>query len=254
MHFIFNGAKSYDMGVYKVEVDSTVHSRKVLGSRTVNYMDKRGRKTPLNYSLDYERITFEVTMLFGNPNGDPVRPTSEMRSKVLGWLYSDEFEELVFTDNPEVVYYAIATEIGELQSYGNGALCTITFETHSPNGWTKESVDQFNIDKKDRIEIMNPSNIYPMYYPTVVISAKEAGDVVITNYSDKGKKTELKKMRKNEVIVIDNENKIIYSELEGENAFAKFNRGWIGFRKGLNILEVEGNVELTIIAQYPIGV
>lgn len=242
------------MGIYKVEVNDIAHSRKMLGSRSVEYVEKKGRKTPLGYSLDYDRIVFEVTMLFGDPNGDPVIPDATMRNKVLGWLYSDEFEELIFTDNPEVVYYAMATEIGELQSYGSGALCTIILETHSPNGWTKESIEQFDVDEKEKLEILNPSNIYNMYYPTIVISAKEAGDVVITNYSDKGKKTELKEMKKNEVIVIDNENKIIYSELEGENAFAKFNRVWVGFRRGLNILEVEGNVELTVIAQYPIGV
>lgn len=87
------------------------------------------------YKVKREPLEFQLQMALVDRNGDPYEWKPERRRNVFNWIFKNSFKQLIFEDEPEICYYAMASsELVFFSNEGKGYL-EVTMKTNSPYAW-----------------------------------------------------------------------------------------------------------------------
>lgn len=173
-----------------------------------------------NYSSAFS-YSFEVCK---NPCNTDNIITPEEYSKINRWLNRKESHKFkIVQEGYEGIYFKGRFNISPIrineQIYG----ISLTFISDYPYGFLDEITTTFSGTEFD---IYNHSDEVGEIYPYTTIKCLEAGELVIQNSMD-NEVLKIKNCTKNEVIYIDNKNKVITSTNASHNLFNDFNYNYI---------------------------
>lgn len=258
MYFIFDGVKSSDMGLYNVRIDEGGFiETPYWGGANVDEERLKNRLTPYDYGLDLEPIEFSVQFALLDKDLKPRKWSPQERNKVARWLIGDRERYKAFQTSDDLgkFYYVKCVSGGNLNLMNTEGYTELTFRSNSCYAWSPTYIDNFNLGDNNTtqiIELENRSNVLKYYHPKVEIEFIDT-DVQIKNLSDGGRVFELKDLKSNEIVSIDNENQIMISNNPLSNPFSQFNRNWLRLVYGVNRLEVKGRCIIKIKSCFPIA-
>lgn len=247
--FSFNGIQSYDKGFMNIRMGSETARRPIVGSRKPNVSNYSNKGVYFLQSVEKEPIEFELLIA---PTEDK-KWTRELYNEVVSWLVHDEFKEFYSGDDPHKMYYAICKDYLSWEGLNDYGAIPFSFTTNANHAWTIPERMVVKNSGTKFIDIENKSVFNTNFYPLITIKKNTSkGDVSITNYTNNKFALELKNISENEIIVIDNEYRIIYAKDNPRNVYGQsFNKNWFYLVKGNNHIEIKGDCEITFDLQFP---
>ncbi len=258
MYFIFDGIKSSDMNLYNVRVG---HSGFVevpfIGRANIRETTSHKKIIPRLHSVKREPISFTLQFMLMDDNLQPKEWTPEDRYKIGKWLIHDTYKEFQTSDDLGKYYYVIIEDAEKLYLASGKGYLEVTCRTNSPYAWSPIYILPFDLSDNDAtttIVLENKSNVEQYHYPKIEIESLASETTVeLKNLSNGGETTKFEGLSKNEVISVDNENRIIKSDLFGTNPFEKFNKTWLELVQGNNEIEVTGKCKLWVKSRFAIA-
>lgn len=240
--FTFDGVSNNKYNVILVDFESNIlNEMGVVYKRNIARED--GSIHNPTFSIengDPDEIVLNL-MLVGN-NMTPKVWTEEDIINVKKWIIKDEFKPFISNDNPNYIYYFQCSSIRKnFTSKGEGVL-EVTFKPMDCFVYKKYSKTITSNDTSN-LSILNPSNEY--YFPIIELTNKGNNSTI-----NKINELEIKGLNTNEKVVIDN---LMLTVLDGNvNKFNCCNRKWLKLTPGSNTLNISGNCEIKILAEFPI--
>ncbi len=247
--FSFNGIQSYDKGFMNIRMGSETAKRPIVGSRKPNVSNYSNKGVYFLQSVEKEPIEFELLIA---PTEDK-KWTRELYNEVVSWLVHDEFKEFYSGDDPHKMYYAICKDYLSWEGLNDYGAIPFSFTTNANHAWTIPERMVVKNSGTKFIDIENKSVFNTNFYPLIAIKKNTSkGNVSITNYTNNKFALELKNISENEIIVIDNEYRIIYAKDNPRNVYGQsFNKNWFYLVKGNNHIEIKGDCEVIFDLQFP---
>lgn len=247
--FSFNGIQSYDKGFMNIRMGSETAKRPIVGSRKPNVSNYSNKGVYFLQSVEKEPIEFELLIA---PTEDK-KWTRELYNDLVSWLVHDEFKEFYSGDDPHKMYYAICKDYLSWEGLNDYGAIPFSFTTNANHAWTIPERMVVKNSGTKFVDIENKSVFNTNFYPLITIKKKKSkGNVSITNYTNDKFALELKNISENEIIVIDNEYRIIYAKDNPRNVYGQsFNKNWFYLVKGNNHIEIKGDCEITFDLQFP---
>lgn len=254
---IYDEVYSSDMDLSLIRLDSGFFSTPAYGSQEIVESDSGKRGNPYFYNTRKNPIEFQATF---SPLDKEWTP--EFRQKIFHWLITDTYKKFQTTDDLGKIYYVIPVNAGEIFTEGNDkGYITIIFRTNAYHAWSPIHYNYYDLADNTTstiIDVYNYSNVDLFYYPKIQITSKKAmlaqDEIRIKNLTYNTDDFVIQDLFLNEVVGIDNCNKIIKSSLEHEGYYriGDFNKHWLKLIYGSNRLEVFGRCYLEIKSQFPI--
>lgn len=136
--FKFNGVKASSFGLKLIRMDSSMFVEEpIAGNANLTEIDFINDFKPYLYKVRRSPIEFNLQLALVDAGDQPVEWTLEKKRAIYNWLFHNSYQELVFDDEPDVYYYAMA--LGDLKlktNHGKGYI-EANFRTNSPYAWSK---------------------------------------------------------------------------------------------------------------------
>lgn len=249
--FIFNGIKSSDMGLHIVRVgQSGVVDTPFFGGQDIHSESIGRQGARFSYGTEMRPIEFTFLVSLLDDEWTPQR-----RKRIGEWLIGSTYKPFQTSDDMGKYYYAICTEFPHISVTSGKGYGEITFTTNAPYAWTSQKLDLFDLSNnpnKKIIEINNYGNVFDYYEPKIEIELVSGLSFKLTNLTDGGRSFAFNNLLSGETVSVDNQNKFIESSTPLAYRYKDFNKNWLRLAKGLNRIEVEGNVKIKIKSQFPI--
>lgn len=135
--FKFDGKKASSYGLRLVRMDSSLFIEEpIAGSASLTEVDFINDFRPYLYKVRRSPIEFNLQLALVNESDRPIEWNALKKREVYNWLFHNSYKELVFDDEPDVYFYALA--LGDLKLYtveGKGYI-EANFRTNSPYAWS----------------------------------------------------------------------------------------------------------------------
>lgn len=259
LHFIYDGKTSDEMGLYIMRIDSSGGFVEVpfWGEAEIEEERYHNKLTPYYFSISYEPIEFTVQFVLADKYMQPKKWTPQERYKIGEWLAPNGYKPFQTSDDLGKIYYAMCVSPVNLHLLNTKGYIEVTFRTNSPFAWTTPIADTINLSDNTStriIELENRSNVLKYYYPQLEIElVNNETNVSLRNLSDGGRVFSFEELLPNEIVSVDNKNKLILSNNPLSNPFKKFNRNWFRLVKGINRIEITGQCIIRYRMQFPIA-
>lgn len=142
LHFFYDDISSLDMGILNVNIDNGLFSEHFLPNRNIVEQFATNREQPYFLKVTHEPLSFPMRIFF--KEGFDKR---ELR-KVTKWLYQEYYKPLIFSSQPNRVYYAMLE--GESTVYHNGVgegYVDLNVRCNSPYAYTPVFVENNVLQK-----------------------------------------------------------------------------------------------------------
>lgn len=252
----YKGRSSRDFDLVVVSVGNDT-SPNLFGLERNIQQDDSGGIVPIFKGFKYTCPSLSIT--FAKINGIKLMPISqEDEFKIAQWLFGDEdYHPLQSDDNDEIIYYGAFVKS---EKYTNGlrqGYIKTTFKLSSPcayspirhnNYYVRDGVKIFEIDCR--------TNVEKYHYPDVEFKLiGDNTDIKITNVT-LNETMEFKNLPKETHLYCYNEGlkEIVCKNDKDLNARPNFNKEWLRLRYGRNLIKVEGNCDIDILAQYKLAI
>lgn len=246
LEFTYDGIASQNRGLYNIAVASGLLDEPITGRRTIQEDRDISGKRYLK-KVDNEPLEFPVSFYFKDKyDDDKIRET-------VRWLLQDSYKPLIFSGNPNRVFYAVF--IGDTRLVHNGlkeGYLTLTVRCDSNHAYSKVIASELhdlsnNSSEGTLIDFKNSGDMDVQ--PVIYIEKIGSGDVRFVNTSDGGKSMEIKNLLDGENIKIDCNNQIIETN-SGFNRYNDFDFNWLNLIYGVNRMRVYGACKLYYKIQF----
>lgn len=240
--FTFDGVDNSEYNVILVEFDSNILNEiGVVYKRDITREDGNTYNPTFNVE-NGEPNDLVLNLMLVDDNMIPKVWSEEEIINVKKWIVKDEFKPFISQDNPDYIYYFQCSNIRKkFTTKGEGAL-EVTFKPMDCFAYKKYS-KTIAVNTDTTLSISNPTN--KEYFPIIEITNK--GDNSTIN---KINELEIRQLNKDDSVTIDN---LMLTVLDGDiNKFKCCNRKWIKLNPGMNTLNLSGNCEVKILAEFPI--
>ncbi|CAF1853990.1 distal tail protein Dit [Bacillus subtilis] len=244
-YFLFDNEKSIDYGVENVNTESGLVEESFLGSRSVNETYVKGRSEPYTEGVKREAKQFPLNFYVGE-NYDEKKIRAIKR-----WLDVDDYKPLAFSENLDIVYYAMPVDTSDLvHNAARHGYVRLTMKCNSPYAYSQNtSTHSFDISSGMKIiELHNKGDV--VIYPTVEILKIGDGDVKIENLSDYTEPFIFSNLKDREIVKVNGDKEIIESSLYGNERYDDFNDNYIRLDYGKNRLKVTGKCKLRLTFRF----
>ena len=161
----------------------------------------------------------------------------------------------VISENPdELLYYFVRVVSANYHKIGGKvAGIILNMECDSQFAWSKEYNYEYKVKPGDVIKFYNTSDVlYDYLKPVVTITADSKIDKLnIINLRDNNWTTTLKNIAPDETITMNSKLEKLSTSKENKNILDDFNFHFIRFVSGINEIEIDGDITLTISFRYP---
>lgn len=266
-YFKFNGRNSQEFGL-KICHDEGIFERQFGPNRKLNTETIPGSPLPYAFGFEHELLSGEIQMLSEHPW------TLYREREICNWLFQDNFGEFISLDNPDIVYYVIFIEDGQMSLGTNRTgYFTVNFTCDAPWGWSKPLVQQYELKDSSpfRFTVDNIGNVPGYNALEIELKLPDASELCTGDYrirntrntapDDKEtirafqlKSTDNRSLLEGETICVHmGRDRVLSDNPDRQSRFANCNRKFVRLEQGPNILEVSGGpVKLTVRCQYPI--
>lgn len=181
--------------------------------------------------------------------------TFQERLDIIEWLFRDEYVDFRPQDYP-VIMKTMA--IGQPSFYNNGydeGYLEVEFRTDSGHFYTPKT--EFTVDLTSNpiegtvIQVNNDSNIRKGYKPEIEVTTSSTDNSFTIKNLSNGTEISMNSLNNNETIYIDCDRRIVLSDTNGSRLDKLVDLEFLELSKGVNDIEVKGEVVITIRTQYP---
>ena len=231
-NFYFDKKHSSEFGVYQVtENDGVINEYGI----------------PYNNEEDSEIV---LSFCYANKLDEALVWENEVLEFFLEWIITDSYKEFISEDNADIIYFLKGVSYVKRFTPDMKGIIDVTFKTLNNYGYKYYFAEIIN--PTDAFPIFNESNVSNNYKPIIEITNISSEEISITNLSTK-KTSFLINNLSNKDVIIDNTIGTIFDS-DGNNLIMNSNRKWIELVKGENLIQVEGNCDITFKAYYPVMV
>jgi len=260
LYILFNNINSQDFDMLNAHVESGLYSEQFITDRTI--METRVRNNPIPFFQGIEESSriIKCSLAFTETFDE-----NKLR-EVKRWLHTEFYAPLIFSSNPDHIYYALCSNASDLMHAGNGIgyidvefVCDSNF-VYSPI-YISDLYDLSTNPVSTTIIFENLGDLdcQPILYLTKI----NDGDISIKNLSDGG--AELKfsavldtdgitvikqSLLNNEELIIDNEHQDISTSIPDTYRYDNHNGIFLNMKFGVNNLQIIGTCKLQFKHQF----
>lgn len=252
-NFIWNEIDNKDIGIYLVSPDD--EDIQEYGFSYVDTVSKIDITNDTPFYMSEAQSVDQITLHFclANSNNEALEWDDYTIEEICNLFMTKDFKPFVSYDNLDLTYYLKTIKIRKLFTDTKTGYLEITFQPYTNFAYRKYIK---NIETRNGVMntiIYNYSNLDKNYKPIIII--ENLGDEntinTICNTSVNTETLEIKGLKKNERITIDNLYCTVIND-KFENKFNLVNRKWIELVKNNNYIEINGNCKVSFKAQYPV--
>jgi len=251
-NFVFDGVNSEVKGLYLVRNSNGMFPLPYVSGRDIKEDYPSKARAPYFFNIQHQQPT--ITLAFSTLTNDM---NSNKLSELASWLFQDEYKEFYSEDNPDKIYYLMASnEINFMTNGNNEGYFEVQFKSKFPYALTQEEeivIDLSTNTSSTTVKLYNKDNVHKYYYPEIEISVVSAAPSVITftNTSDTNRLTSFGGYVAGEIIYANNDRKQIISNL-GTYLYDDFNKNWLRLVQGDNKISITGKCVVTFRMQFPV--
>lgn len=247
-NFYFNGRSNEIYGLYLVRTSNNMIASPYVPAREIKEDFPFNARQPFHYGAQNQPQIIVLT--FSTLTNDL---TPEKLTTIASWLFQDDYKEFYSEDNPEKIYYLMATgETPAITSIGNEGYLEVRFRSKFPYALTAQTTPTYEISGTGAVEFDDAlCNVYEYFYPIMEITVSSTPTTITFLDVAHSRTTSFGGLTVGEVIYVDNNKKQIISSL-GNYLYDDFNKNWLRLVYGWNYFTVTGNCTITFRIQYPV--
>ncbi|RYI30622.1 phage tail protein [Bacillus infantis] len=237
LYFTYDGKPSYEFGILNVAIGNGLYEESLVANRSIIEERVRGRKKPHFFGINEDPLEIPVSFAFTDKYDE------QKIRQVVRWLFQSYYKPLVFSSNPNRIFYCTPVDDSTLVHNGlRQGYITLKFRCDSPYSYSSFITSSvFNIASEQIIEV--DCNTDEDIYPNIYFKKLSAGEFSITNLSDSGREFKFKDLLSNETIHVDCENEEIETDVSNRYIWNNFNNQFLKLVYGKNRLLVKGDCE-----------
>lgn len=161
------------------------------------------------------------------------------------WLDVDTYKPLSFSENLDIVYYAMPVDTNDLvHNASKEGYVRLTMRCDSPYAYSRSiTTPLYDASKEDiTIEINNKGEC--TIVPSFKIQKIGKGDVQIENLSNFSSPSKFIDLEDSEVITVTGEKEIVDSSKYGDERYDNFNEEYLQLGYGMNRIRVTGRCKI----------
>jgi predicted phage tail component-like protein len=250
LYFVYDGIRSSDMNSTQASLSGGLFEEYFLAPKIINEQKVRGRDKPYFMGTEREPLTLPLTFYFERGL------STEEINEIKRWLDSDYYKPFYFADYPEKIFYCMYQ--GDSKVLHNGianGVVTLQFRCNAPYAfspvYTSEVYD-LSTNVTEGTEIIFENKGDEVCKPILLLKKVGDGDISIINKSDGGKDFKLTALLNGENLTVDNENQEIETDVIGVSRYSNHNNVFLSLSRGINRLQVYGNVKLQFKFEFAI--
>jgi predicted phage tail component-like protein len=245
--FTFDDTTSESMGVYLVRMSSGMFPISYVAGKEI--LEEYPSRASSPYFFRTKKSPYTMTLTFSTLSND--MDATKLKD-IASWLIQDEYKAFVSDDNPDKIFYLMATNQIDFYTNGNNeGYFDITFRCQFPYALTSASTPTYEITSSGTITIENDSNTSTYYYPEIEITTCSTGIVSLVNTSDNNRTTSFTSLSNGLDIYMNGDKKQLITS-DGSYIYDKFNKIWLRLVQGTNVINVTGNVIIEFRTQFPV--
>jgi len=252
LYFTYDGINFYEeFGIMNIHVDNSgLYQETFLSNRNIIEQTTRYNQKP--YFIEAIESPKQIQVSFAFYNGFD----EDKLHAVARALKKDYYCPLIFSENPDKIYYALCIDENNLIHTGNSqGYISLQFRLNSPYVFSPVySTVLYDLSSNEvggtNITLTNSGDINMFFVATIQVIS--GGTFSIVNLSDGGKKMSFTGIANNEIITINTENEDIttdqiltyrYDKLSSDSVF-------MTIPYGINSLQIYGNVKLQFYYEF----
>ena len=243
LKFFYDGVDFYEKyNLLNIHIDSGMFQETFLASRNIKEQKIRGNNKPYFQEIEDGVLSLKLTIGFENGFDE-----DKLRSLARD-LKKDFYRKLIFSENPERVFFAILVDEPTLVHTGNNVgYISCSFRCDSPytysNTYTSKLYD-LSSNTSQGTEIIFTNNGDLPCDAIIQVQVIDNNSFSIVNKSDSGKTISFSSLSDNEIITIDTENEEVETSLPDLHRFSNMTGDFYDFPIGINRLQIFGNIIL----------
>lgn len=246
IHFNFDGKWSYDMGVYKANIQGGLFEDAIISDKTILEERVEGRNTPYFYGVDYSPTSMTFSIMFED------NLTTTKKREVLRWLNQDSYKPLYMKDDSERIWNVMVTNDANVIHNGlRSGYIELNFQANHPHTLMPKKSSKVHIIRQNKgsktIEFENKGDFDCL--PEVHITKYGSGDLQIRNLTNDTGIFGFKGLIEGEKLVVDCAHKTIETN-EIRHRYGDFTNNYLIMKRGVNILNVTGDCDLQFKAVF----
>lgn len=254
--FTYDGISSTVMNVHLISADTGMVEMPFGYSREIIEESISNKSQPYFFGFKRDCLKLDIEIGKIGCTNEECEWTYEERKKIVEWFWQDEYKPFVSLDNPELIYYC--TPIGESKRFDNGLLhgyIKLQLRCNSPHAYSPTYIESYNyqLGMSNVIEITNLSNVDEYYCPEIQFNMLNSNDITIVNLTT-GEDFIFTGLEIGENVYVDNALKQIETDKADTYRLSNFNKKWLRLVKGVNRLEIIGEVNVVFRGSYPISI
>lgn len=261
LYFMYDNINFYEQfGIMNIHVDSGMYQETFLSNREI--LEQTTRRNPIPYFIQIKKLPREIQISFAF---EEVFDEDKLRS-VVKELSKDYYCPLIFSENPDKIFYALCIDDSQLIHNGlKYGYVTLNFRCNSPFAYSPMYLD-------DEIDLStNPSSGTSLIFtnkgdlpcqPQISLIKVGDGDISIINNSDSGKEFKLstildsngdtlfESLKDGEDLYIHNDQEEITSSLPNTYRINNLTGDFISLPRGINNLIIKGTCKIQFRYQF----
>lgn len=254
--FTFDGINGEDLGYYIVSTSNKGSAymgvtKKIQEEKTSNF-------APSFQGIEYDAITFEITIAKINKHGNCVPISEEDVFFLNNWLLKpNDYKIFISHQNRDILYYAMFTQANSTLNGTREGFVNLTMRLSSGCSYSTVAHHAHKVAPNHTIEIYNKSNVEDYVYPDVnFITRFESNNGIRIINQTLGETMEFWNLPPNHEFMCYNEGlKQVVCVTNGElNLQPLFNKKWLRLAYGRNVIRIEGTCDIDIFFQNKIAI
>ncbi|MBD1379229.1 distal tail protein Dit [Metabacillus arenae] len=241
LYFTFDGRKSSDFGILNISINAGLFEEQLFSNRSIREFTIRGRNKPYFIEVEKEPKTIPMSFAFEDKYND------RLIRNIVQWLNVDYYKPLAFSENLDIVFYAMP--VGDNSLIHNGlkqGYVNLNMRCDSPNGYGRDIATPLYTTTsptfKGTVIIDNLGD--EKICPNIYIEKIGNGDLTIENYAIADNTFKFTGLIDKEIIKIDSENEIIETNIPNTFRYDNFNDNHLVLQTGKNILHITGDCKI----------
>lgn len=247
--FKFDGFYSDMLGLYIVSTDDVTNER-IYGTSSSLDLNQE-YKIPIFNVKKRGNISFDIEITKLDAYHNPLKITRENHDDIMYWLEKEEPRVLEIGD---MVFYGCFTEYKEW-SVSQQGIIRLTFQIVQANAFTSVIVHNYTVATEKYITVNNLSNLERYTYSDIEINplADSTTGVTIWNKTTQETFTLSNLVKGQKIRIYGASQEIVNLSDTTKNVFKNYSGEFIQLRQGENELKITGNVEITFLNQFNLG-
>jgi len=185
------------MKLLNVSLSSSLYEESFGSSREIQEIEIKGRDKPYFQRIKKSPLSFNLNFAFTETWDD------DLIYNIKSWLLQDYYKPMVFSDNPEIIYYCVC--VSEPKIIHNGlkqGYCSLEFRCDSSYKYSPQYVYSYDLSANSvdgtiiTINNLGHENCFPILQITKVGDGSSEADVSIVNLSNAGIETKFTTAKK----------------------------------------------------------